>query len=810
MTEERWETLQELFHLAEESAPAEREQIIAQNCHDPELRQRVLAMLRASERLNNLQLNTPAKPKLEYLGPYALLRCIGSGGMGTVYLVERDVAGLRQRAALKVLAPHAAGPSFVDRFHREQHILASLEHPNITRMLDAGLSESGQPYLVMEFVEGKQLDVYCDEHRLSIEQRLHLFIQVCAAIDYAHRNLIVHLDLKPSNILITNDGIPKLLDFGTSKLLPLDGRFTSTFSATPSYASPEHLRNEAVTTACDIYSLGVILYELLTGCRPAADASIATIIERALQDVPPPKLEENVTSQVAQLRGLNESSLRAALAGDLSTIVHKALANQPQGRYASVGALTGDVERYLNHQPILARPQTTLYRLRKFVRRHRTGVAMSVLLTIALTGAILYAFESQRRATEAAARAARTQTFMSQLFRLANSNYSGKQVSSLNDFLALGLKMAPLLAPDKRELSGIETSLAISIHDSGNLSASIPAFERALADARATHNLDAEVECLAYLTSLYFDNGDSAHALQLGREGVAKSKDSSVSPKSRADALLQLGYIQMLSNQSNLEGLHLMEQAAQIARETPLPPFDRAYITGDLAWAYSSSSALTEKERNQATEQTAHESIALYQALPIKVCEVALPAIALGRSYRVQHRLYEAERILREAYQQVSVCLGAGYDLSLSVLGNWGSALVWTGRAAEAVPKLEQGMAVARKTYSGRNAAYLMDLLGPLSLAYEYTGQAAKSEAAAREMLQLAGNDPNRSETAEARRTLGLALASQRHYTEALPLLEAAYQSYSKHAPNSLFMPDLKKGLTETRAALSVPTPPIQ
>jgi serine/threonine protein kinase len=809
VTEERWETLQELFHLAEEATPQEREQILTRHCGDPDLCQRALAMLRAHERLQSLKHPIAAKPKLERMGPYALLRCIGSGGMGTVYLVERDVAGVRQRAALKVLSPHAAGPSFVDRFHREQHILASLDHPNITRMLDAGLSDSGQPYLVMEFVEGKQLDVFCDEHHLTLEQRLHLFIQICAAVDYAHRNLIVHLDLKPSNILITNDGIPKLLDFGASKLLPLDGRFTSTFSATPSYASPEHLRNEAVTTACDIYSLGVILYELLTGCRPTADASIATIIERALQDMPPPKLEENVTPEAAQIRGLTDSSLRSALAGDLSTIVHKALANQPQARYASVVSFTTDLERYLNHQPILARPQTTLYRLSKFVRRHRTAVAMSLLLTLALTGAIFYAFASQKRAAEAADRAARTQTFMSQLFRLANSNYSGKQVSSLNDFLALGLKMAPLLAPDKRQLSEIEASLAISIHDSGNLSSSIPAFERALADARATHNLDTEVECLAYLTSLYFDNGDSTRAIQVGRDAVAKSKDSSVSPKSRADALLQLGYIQLLTNQSDLDALHMLEQAAKIARETPLPDFDRAYILGDLAWAYSSSSALDEKQRNEATERTARESIALYQALPVKVCEVALPAIALARSYRVQHRLREAETILRDAYQEVSVCLGAGYDLSLSVLGNWGSALVWTGHAAEAVPKLEEGMAIARKTYSGRNAAYLMDLLGPLSLAYEYSGRPKESESAAREMLQLAGNDPNRSETAEARRTLGLALVSQHRYAEALPLLQAAYQSYSKHAPNSLFMPDLKLGLDQTRLALSNTSPRV-
>lgn len=786
VTADRWEKLQELFHLAEEAAPEERERIVAAHSNDRELCASVLAMLRASEVIDQPKRTAAKAVPQERIGPYTLIRTLGSGGMGTVYLVERTVAGLTQRAALKVLAPHAAGPAFVDRFHREQQILATLDHANITRMLDAGLSDAGQPYLVMEYVEGRQLDVYCEAEQLNVEQRLRLFIEVCHAVDYAHRNLIVHLDLKPSNILINNDGVPKLLDFGTSKLLALDGRFTSTYSATPSYASPEHLRNEAVTTACDIYSLGVILYELLTGKRPSGDASIATIIQRAMEDRPPPSLPEG---------------------GDLSTIVQKALANHPEARYTSVSALTGDIERYLNHQPILAHPQTTLYWLGKFVQRHRRGVAATTLLGALLIGAIVYAFAAQKRAAEAAARAARTQTFMNQLFRLANSNYAGKQVSTLNDFLSLGFKMAPVLAPDKRQLAEIEESLAVSTHDSGNLEASIPAFEKALADARAVNDANTETESLAYLTSLYFDNGDKERALKTGREAVAKADNPAVAPKARAEALLELGYISLLANQNDAGSLNMLEQAADIGRKTPLADFDRAYLTGNLAWGYSASSSLTEAERNTKTEKAARESIALYNGLPVSVCQVALPAMALARSYRLQHRMTEAEQILRDAYQRVSVCLGAGYDLSLAVLGNWGSTLVWTGHAQEAVPKLEEGLAIARKTYAGRNAAYLMDLLGPLGLAYSESGRPEKAEAVAREMLTLAGNDPNRSETAEARRTLGLSLAEQHRYKEALPLLEAAYESYSKHAPNSLFMPKLKQGLEQTRAALAKPAP---
>ncbi len=797
MNTSQWETLQQLFHLAEQAAPEEREHFLASHCDDAATCQQVLSMLRASDRMADPPAaKASLKPEpTRHIGPYALIRCIGSGGMGTVYLVERDVAGLRQRAALKILAPHAAGPAFIDRFHREQAILASLDHPHITRMLDAGLGENGQQYLVMEFVDGQPLDAYCDEHRLTIPQRLRLFMEVCAAVDYAHRNLIVHLDLKPSNILVTADGTPKLLDFGTSKLLSLDGRFTSTYSATPSYASPEHLRNEAVTTACDVYSLGVILYELLTGRRPTGDASIATIIEHALEDKPVPPLTAALTAEAAHLRGTNESEL----AGDLSTIVQKALANLPQARYSSVSAFAGDIERYLNHQPILARPQTTLYWLGKFVRRHRQGVAAWVFLMLLLTAAIVYAFAAQQRAAQEAARAARTQSFMSQLFRLANANYAGKQVNSLNDFLALGLKMAPLLAPDRRQLSEIEASLAISTHDSGNLKDSIPAFERALADARASGDINTEVECLAYLTGLYFDNGDAARATTLGREAVAKSDNAAVSPRSRAEALEQLGYTLVLSHQAAADGIHLLEKANTIATKAALPAVDRAYIEGTLAWAYTTSAALSEKDRNAATERTALESIALYKSLPIKVCQVALPAIALARVYRAQRRLNDAEQLLRDSYQQTSVCLGAGYDLSLSVLGQWGYALVWTKQAPEAIDKLENGLQLARKTYAGRNAVYLTDILGPLALAYEADHQPKRAEALAREMLALVGEDPNRSETAEARRTLGLALAAQQRYPEALPYLQASYDSYFKHAPNSLFAVGLKDALLQTR-----------
>ncbi len=346
------------------------------------------------------------------IGPYKLLELLGSGGLGSVYLAERFLGGAPYRVALKMLAPHAAGPFFVERFHREQHILASLDHTHITKMLDAGMSESGQPYLTMEYVQGQHLDVYCDEARLPVDDRIRLMLQVCDAVGYAHRNLIVHLDLKPSNILVTHNGSVKLLDFGTSKLIRADSSFTTTLMATPAFASPEQLRNEAVTTACDVYSLGAILFQLLVGERPAGKASAPMLFERAMNETEPDRLADVVTEEAAAPRGVNAVRLRQILRGDLELIAAKCLRPRPRERYLSVDALAEDLRRYLDGRPVLATPQTAAYRIGKFVRRNRNAVIASALAILVIVGSLTYAEFRQQQALRDAQRAVEMQTFM--------------------------------------------------------------------------------------------------------------------------------------------------------------------------------------------------------------------------------------------------------------------------------------------------------------------------------------------------------------------------------------------------------------
>ncbi len=403
---QNWEQLQDLFHRAGDAPYEGREQVLADLCPDPRLRQRVLDLLDAAS-FEPQPRKVPNDRLHGKLGPYSLLRHLGTGGIGSVYLAERMVGGTPQRSALKVLAPHAAGPAFVERFHREQHILASLEHANITRMLDAGLSHGGQPYLVMEYVDGRHLDVYCDDRKMTIHDRLLLFLQVCDAVAYAHRNLVVHLDLKPSNILVTADGKVKLLDFGTSKLIQPDSLLTTTVMATPAYASPEQLRNEAVTTACDIYSLGAILFELLSGRRPGGKNSVAIMIERAMREEEPERLESAVTEHAAERRNATLARLRAVLHGDLGNIVTKCLRALPKDRYSSLDALMADVRSYLDGRPVTARKQTTLYRAKKFVRRNRGPVVAATLASLLLVSTLGYAEWRQQQAIQAGQRAQR-------------------------------------------------------------------------------------------------------------------------------------------------------------------------------------------------------------------------------------------------------------------------------------------------------------------------------------------------------------------------------------------------------------------
>jgi serine/threonine protein kinase len=345
----------------------------------------------------------------EQIGKYRLLQEIARGGMGMVYLAERADGQFRQRVALKVIS--GADPELQDRIVAERQILASLEHPNIGRLLDGGVTEDGRPYLVMEYVNGLPVDLYCDRMRLTLRERLRLFLIVLKAVEHAHHNLVVHRDLKPSNILVTPSGEVKLLDFGIAKLLnptlmgtdvPLTR--TQDRALTPEYASPEQVRGEVITTSADIYSLGVVLYEILSGHRPylLPDGALPEMVKAICEEDPPPPSEKVGRSesplqalgatgttdpvQVAKARHTTSTRLHRQLKGDLDAIAMKALRKEPRRRYGSVELLYQDIQHFLDGLPVEARKGSRWYRLRKLARRHRGEAVAAALVAASLVG----------------------------------------------------------------------------------------------------------------------------------------------------------------------------------------------------------------------------------------------------------------------------------------------------------------------------------------------------------------------------------------------------------------------------------------
>jgi non-specific serine/threonine protein kinase/serine/threonine-protein kinase len=426
MTPERWLHIKDLFNRALERDPAERAAYMAAEAGDDrELLGEVQSLLsaheEAGEALERPRVHLDAEFPVDestvpgvgrYVGPYRLLREVGWGGMGAVYEALREDKEFRKRAAVKIVRREMASEAILVRFRLERQILAGLDHPHIAALFDGGVTGDGRPWFAMEFVEGQPIDEYCRAQRLAVRERVALFLEVCAAVEYAHRNLVVHRDLKPGNILVTADRRPKLLDFGIAKLLGEEqdaSRLTRAgdLLLTPDYASPEQVCGGSITTATDVYSLGVILYELLARTRPYR------LQGRPLQDIvrtitdheprrPSDAIEHSEAPGGAQGAG---ARLRRQLAGDLDSIVLRAIRKEPEQRYASVAQLREDLQRYLDGRPVLARQGSTGYRVRKFIVRHAAAVSGITLLMLVLAGGVVSTLLQAQRAEAERARA---------------------------------------------------------------------------------------------------------------------------------------------------------------------------------------------------------------------------------------------------------------------------------------------------------------------------------------------------------------------------------------------------------------------
>jgi eukaryotic-like serine/threonine-protein kinase len=503
MTPERWQQINELLDDVLERQPGERMLVLARACAgDPLLQREVESLLAAADQVGGFMETPPAQAgdlfdrgqplAGQMIGRYRVLRELGRGGMGVVYLAARADEQFIKFVAIKIVSLGANRDETLQRFRQERQILANLEHANICRLLDGGTTEQGSPYVVMEYIAGTPITEYCDRNKLSITERLKLFLTAASAIQFAHQNLVIHRDLKPGNILITHDGTVKLLDFGIAKLLNADfnsgafnsGAFNLTRTGlqpmTPAYASPEQVRGDRVTTASDVYSLGVVLYELLTGHRPYKLTGHAlSEIERAICDTEPEKPStvinrteyetsadgasrpKRTPEMVSETREGKPYKLRARLRGDLDSITLKSLRKEPQQRYTSVEQFAADIRRHLAGNAVLAQNPTVTYRAGRFARRHKVGVTLAVLFVLVLVGGVITTTWEARIARKHADDYRRT-LYATQM-NLAGQAWDSTNIERLEELLE-----ANVPKPGEEDLRGFEWYYLWRLYHSGS------------------------------------------------------------------------------------------------------------------------------------------------------------------------------------------------------------------------------------------------------------------------------------------------------------------------------------------------------
>src|SRR5688500_69013 len=602
MDPERWQRISPLLDALFELEPQARELRLAQlRDEDPALADELQTLITLDESHEDF-LSEPLVAPLAGLraggevGPYRLERLLGEGGMGQVWLAARADGLYQRRVALKLLRPGLTDSNLRIRFSRERQILARLAHPHIARLLDAGISSDGLPYLALEYVEGEPITDYCRALDIPVAQRLHMFQQVCDAVSHAHANLIVHRDLKPSNILVTPAGEVRLLDFGIAKLLDsevpvIEQTRTGVRAFTLHYAAPEQIRGEPVTTMTDVYSLGVVLYELLTDRKPyrlkrESDAAWEEAILLTDPLRPSQTVQRRLEGDTPEDAGQAASLRRRArvLSGDLDNIVLKTLSKKSEQRYPSAEALALDLRRYEDGRPVLARSQGVAYRLRKYVARHRWALGTAAMVTLVLGLSIALVAWQARQALAEAARAQAMQDFMVGLFEQAGG--APGKATDLRSLLAAAEardQAEPSRQPRTRaELLGLLARLRLGLGDY-RAAAQLPERRAAIVDAAGDIPDSLRLESLALRGQLLALQGKALPCLELMRPslGLARSEEAQL-PAQASQFYSQLGRCRRAAGEH--QGARQMyERALAVRRESPSDEVGIAENLIDLA-----------------------------------------------------------------------------------------------------------------------------------------------------------------------------------------------------------------------------------
>jgi len=627
----------------------------------------------------------PGAPGLagQTIGPYTLLSQIGQGGMGSVWLAERSDGRFERRVAVKFLNIALVGKGGEERFKREGSILGRLAHEHIAELVDAGISVTGQPYLVLEYVEGDHIDRYCDQQRLGVDARIRLFLDVLEAVAHAHSNLVVHRDLKPSNVLVRKDGEVKLLDFGIAKLLEgegEDGAATALtaeggHAMTPEYAAPEQLMGAPVTTATDVYALGVLLYVLLTGQHPAGGGfrSAADLVEAIVHTEPtrpsdivaPTGANAEETTTNAARRTTTPDKLSRLLRGDLDTIVAKALKKNPKERYASVTALADDLRRYLDHEPIAARPDTIVYRAAKFVRRNRLAVALAILAFAAsVTGVVATLIQSRTVRAE--------RDFAFQQLALAGAT------NDLNSFLLSDA--APSGKP-------------FTVND---------LLDRAQRIIERQHGNDASrVQLLISIGRQYTTQDQDAKGRPLLEEAYRLSRSIS-DPSTRAQASCALAEVLGHGDQLPRAEPLIQEGLRELSNE-PQFAMDRMFclLRGNEIARDSDDTGLAIAR--------AQEAVRVVKQSPLDSDLLEFGVLDhLAESYRAAGKQREAIPVFEQAAALLASLGRDNTETASTLFNNWALALDQLGRAVEAERTFHQAIDISRADQSDRGVSPML------------------------------------------------------------------------------------------------------
>ena len=803
MTGERWSRVEAVFAEAAALPRALWEASLSRACGaDLELRREVESLLLADAEAADFLAHPARSAPVEVaslvgrtVGRYHVEAKLGEGGMSTVYLATRADDAYQQKVALKVLGYGADRADLIARSRAERQILASLDHPGIARLLDGGATDDGRPYLVMEYIEGVPLDRYADQHRLGLEKRIDLFRQVCASVEYAHQNLVVHRDIKPSNILVGSDGVPRLLDFGIAKLLQgatlpdaAEATRTGQRLMTPQYASPEQIEGKAITTASDVYSLGVLLYQLLTGrlpyrLQPSGGDSVERAVVEQVPERPSTAVDGPTLQTLSEARGLRPRQLRRRLRGDLDTILLTALRKEPQRRYPSVGALGEDLRRYLAGQPVLARPDTVGYRVRRFVGRHPVGVTaaaacLAVVLGLAATMTVQAVRLARQRDEIRAERdkALEVRAFLEEVFSGSDPSATHGESVTAREILDKGAsRVLGKLAGQPDTQAALALAIGKVYLSLGLADRAEPLLAQSLAGRLRLHgerHLDV-ADSLTALSVLDQNNGDFAAAE--GRQRRALAIQRALLPPGDVrigDTLTDLS-VTLLSLAKYADAEAVVREALEIHRSSAEAREGVAYDLNNLGSVLRRSGKLAEAEAAYREALTAARAVfgAAHPQLTRTINNLAVVRIDLGDAAGAEPLLREALEMTRKLYGEthpdvalqlsnLASLLGARGDTGAWVamarqslemrktlfgpdheqvamgLLNLGNALEQQGDFATARGLYEDALRIQRKVYGDAHPR-VAQVLSDLAEMYLTRGDPGKAEPPAREALEI-------------------------------------------------------------------------